>query len=343
MASSGDDQEDPSPNVLFDADFIKGAGRLEPSADERHRHAERAKAEAERLASIRRGDRSNHRIHRRAARAMRRHRPRSALTVVVLVALVSYAAIWAPNRGQSLVWASGLPIVQELAEGTKRPTPTPAASGDPLRRPTARVVRGTTYAFMAEQPRSSAPVTYDPCRPIAVVVNPRTAPPAGEQLVSEALAQLGGQAGFVFRHEGLVTEPPVEQRLPFQPEAYGDRWAPVLIAWSDPAESPRLHGPVAGIGGSTPISVSESQVAYVTGIVILDGPAFAQILSRDDGKDQARAIILHELGHLIGLAHVDDSSELMHDKNEGGVTTFGPGDLSGIAALRSSARCQPSL
>lgn len=140
-----------------------------------------------------------------------------------------------------------------------------------------------------------------------------------------------------------MTEPPVEQRLPFQPEAYGDRWAPVLIAWSDPAESPRLLGSVAGIGGSTSLPVSERQVVYVTGNVILDGPAFTQILSHDDGKDQARAIILHELGHLIGLAHVDDPSELMNDKNEGEATNFGPGDLSGIAALRSSARCQPSL
>lgn len=342
MASSEDDKEGPSP-ILFDADFIKGAGRRELSADERHRHAERAKAEAERLASIRRRDQRNHQLHRRAARAIRRHRPRSAVTAVVLVALVAYAAIWAPNRRQSLLWASGPPITQEIAAGTERPTARPADSAVPLRRPTAATVPGTTYAFMAVQPRSSVPVTYDPCRPIAVVVNPRSAPPAGAKLVDEALAQLGVQAGFVFRYEGLVTEPPVEQRLPFQPQAYGDRWAPVLIAWSDPAESPRLSGSVAGMGGSTSLPVSGSQLVYVTGSVILDGPAFAQILSGEDGMDQARAIILHELGHLIGLAHVSDSSELMHDKSEGGVTNLGPGDLSGIAALRSSARCQPTL
>lgn len=50
------------------------------------------------------------------------------------------------------------------------------------RRPAAtaggEIVPGVTYAFLTSQPGSSVPVTYDPCRAISVVVNPRTAPPA---------------------------------------------------------------------------------------------------------------------------------------------------------------------
>ncbi len=89
--------------------------------------------------------------------------------------------------------------------------------------------------------------------------------------------------------------------------------------------------------------MSDSESVYVTGTVTLDGPQFTEIVSRDQGFEQARAVLLHELGHLIGLSHVDDPRQLMHDKNSAGVTALAAGDLSGIAALRASARCHPML
>ena len=41
------------------------------------------------------------------------------------------------------------------------------------------------------------------------------------------------------------------QRAPYQPDAYGDRWAPLLIAWTTPEVAPQLKGKVIGTGGST--------------------------------------------------------------------------------------------
>ncbi len=51
---------------------------------------------------------------------------------------------------------------------------------------------------------------------------------------------------------------------------------------------------------------------------------------------------MHELGHLIGLSHVNDAQQLMHESNVG-LTAFAAGDLSGFAFLRATARCQPTL
>lgn len=80
----------------------------------------------------------------------------------------------------------------------------------------------------------------------------------------------------------------------------------MLIAWSDPDELAALDGSVAGVGGSTPASTpGDGPLVYVTGIVALDGPAFAEILAREDGYSVARAIVLHELAHLVGLDHVE--------------------------------------
>ena len=69
----------------------------------------------------------------------------------------------------------------------------------------------------------------------------------------------------------------------------------------------------------------------------LDTPVLTTILSRPDGEAEVRAIVMHELGHVVGLAHVDDPRELMYADNVG-QKAFGPGDLTGLAAL-GRGRC----
>ena len=61
-----------------------------------------------------------------------------------------------------------------------------------------------------------------------------------------------------------------------------------------------------------------------------------------DGRRVARSIVLHELGHLIGLAHVDDEQQLMFPEARREVPDFAAGDLTGLAALGSGA-CVPEL
>jgi hypothetical protein len=73
---------------------------------------------------------------------------------------------------------------------------------------------------------------------------------------------------------------------------------------------------------------------YTNGSVALDTPDLSRMLSIPKGRAVVRAVIMHELGHVVGLAHVHDRSELMHADNHG-LTTFGPGDLQGLAQLGS--------
>ena len=65
------------------------------------------------------------------------------------------------------------------------------------------------------------------------------------------------------------------------------------------------------------------------------------ILREPHGTESLRAIVLHELGHIVGLAHVDDPHELMYGDNIG-MTDFGPGDLTGLARLGQGA-CAPGV
>ena len=69
----------------------------------------------------------------------------------------------------------------------------------------------------------------------------------------------------------------------------------------------------------------------------LDSPQLAEVLSRPNGRSLVRAIVMHELGHVVGLGHVKDPGELMYEGNVGRLG-FGPGDREGLAAL-GRGRC----
>jgi predicted Zn-dependent protease len=80
----------------------------------------------------------------------------------------------------------------------------------------------------------------------------------------------------------------------------------------------------------------------VTGTVSLDAGRMPDILGFRDGEETARAIVLHELGHLVGLAHVDDGQQLMYPEARREVSDFASGDLAGLAVL-GAGRCVPGL
>ena len=75
------------------------------------------------------------------------------------------------------------------------------------------------------------------------------------------------------------------------------------------------------------------RIHFVTGMVVLDADAYSQMES--SGREQAERLILeHELGHVLGLDHVDDTRELMNAEYVG-QPGFGPGDTQGLRELHS--------
>lgn len=187
---------------------------------------------------------------------------------------------------------------------------------------------GGEYAFASTQPNSKEPVSWNPCRPIRYVVNPASAPDNWEELVQESVADISAATGFVFRDTGTSDERDFSDRIDGL-----NRPLPVLIGWADPEEVPRLAGEVAGLGGSTYLE-RNGRRTYITGSIALDSGLFAELADERHGDDLMRAIITHELGHVVGLDHVDDPDELMYEDNVG-QSGLGPGDLEGLALLGS--------
>jgi hypothetical protein len=173
-------------------------------------------------------------------------------------------------------------------------------------------------------------VTYDPCAPIHYVVNDRTAFDGSAKELRAAVAQVEKATGLVFIDDGKTDEAPITDRA-FRDKHYGKSWSPVLIAWSDRHEYGRLKK-AWGVGGSSRITLGTS-AWFVTGRVALNGPRLHDMYGRKNGPAQVRAVIMHELGHVVGLAHVSTRGEIMRPDTRDETTTWGPGDRAGLARL----------
>ncbi len=188
------------------------------------------------------------------------------------------------------------------------------------------------FVYTAKHP-DGTPVAFDPCRPVRYVVRPDGEPEGGADLLRWAFGQLATATGLQFLDEGPTTEAPTEHRRAYQRERYGDRWAPVLVAWSTPAESPLLTANVLGRAGPDVFgSPEKGESRYVSGIAVFHGPSIQRALSTGE-EDYARAVLLHELGHLVGLGHVDDPYQVMFDTNALPFGSYRAGDLRGLARL----------
>lgn len=182
-----------------------------------------------------------------------------------------------------------------------------------------------SYAFFATQPGGRQPVAWDPCSPIHFAVNPEGAPEGWEELVRRSITTIGRAAGLSFEYDGTTDDRSFSDRVGFRGAA------PVLVGWATEDEVPELAGDVAGIGGPVTRTMG-GRSRYVSGMVVLDQDSSDDLEGVRGGAEQQQAILMHELGHLVGLDHVDDAGELMFAANLGR-TTLGRGDLTGLALL----------
>lgn len=257
-------------------------------------------------------------------------RRRRGLVLVPLL-LLAVGAGWAVHVSDGDLASLVRPraYVEIDGEAVAVPLPEPA-QGRPL--PAVPVTTSGSHAFLHTAP-DGAPVGYDPCRPVRLVLRPDGMPEGGQALLDEAVAQVQAASGLALVAVGTTDEPPLLERPLIQPERYGEGWAPVLVAWSDEATVPELEGQVAGVGGSAAVPGADGAGTWLAaGRLVLDAEDIGGLLEREGGAAQARAIVVHELAHVLGLDHVDDAGELMHPVTSSR-TDLGPGDRQGLALL----------
>jgi hypothetical protein len=265
--------------------------------------------------------------------------PAPSLRVPVPVSVPRLAPVLLPSARRRPSWVGWLAAVASVAFavpmllGAAR---MPRSGG--LHAVTAISSQQWSAEFVDNQGK---PARWDPCTPIHYVVDFLYAPVGALSDVQQALANLAQASGMTFVYDGARSERPMRSRSPYQPDVYGDRWAPVLLSWSPPAETDLLNDPGAeavtvpialpgrvGVGGSIVSAEVVMNAARQLPVGFGPGPSEGEVL-------------MHELGHAVGLGHVDSRDEAMFPSVRG-IAAYGTGDLAGLRALGQPAGCHPA-
>jgi hypothetical protein len=303
---------------------------------------------AQRLAELDRVDRT---AALRLPAKPKQHRLGALVTLLIFALAVTGVVLLARRSGSHAATATSPALAgSNDGSGTASNALTPATADSPssgvgehLSRllPAATAPAGKAGYTLIKN-RSGATPRYDPCRAIHYVIREQNTPPGGDERIRQAVAAVSKATGLSFIEDATTTETPSLKRAAYLPDRYGDRWAPVMIAWTNPSEIAALSGSVAGYSGSTSYSAKPTDGwAYVSGSVFLDTPQLTALQAEPNGGVVEKVIIEHELGHLVGLGHVNDPTQIMNPTVEG-LTEYRAGDLRGLA-YEGRGSCHPEL
>ena len=188
-----------------------------------------------------------------------------------------------------------------------------------------------SHGWMSPNPDGS-PGRFSSCEPVRYLVNDQFAAPGAAADVTEAFRRISKASGLTFEFVGTTDVVPTS-RWAYQRYAPDPtRWAPVLIGWAPPGASDMLPGGDAAVGGPDVLPTPAGKL-FVSGSVVLNSdlndtytPGFGFGASRG-------GLLMHELGHLVGLSHVDDSTQIMAEAAGQRRAEFGAGDRAGLAIL----------
>jgi hypothetical protein len=206
--------------------------------------------------------------------------------------------------------------VAASAEGSFRVTAT--GDGDP---------RAYRFLYVSR----GAPARWNPCAVVTYRVNAATAAPTSRDDLREALRRVTYETGVRFRYLG-------ETR--YVPGARGFRYeADLVVAWSEPRMSRELGGDRAAAGGFTqPVAGRGGRPRIRNAFVVVDA---TRGLPGGFGEGETEGqVLLHELGHAMGLGHVEADAQIMrpelHDMK---AALYGAGDLTALRRLGRRAGC----
>lgn len=190
------------------------------------------------------------------------------------------------------------------------------------------------------------PIRWNPCEPIHYQVNLASAPDDALDEVREATDQVTQATGIAFTFDGVTDRTPEQQEQAFfLADVREEVWYPVLISWvpgdrfRSSFEGPASQGHALAVASPVQGEVETSD-QYTSAVVVVD--ADANLRSGFGGRYDLGLVLMHELGHVVGLAHVKDPAEVMFADPSGfprPIHDWGSGDLEGLELLGKDQGC----
>ena len=163
---------------------------------------------------------------------------------------------------------------------------------------------------------------WNPCQKLTYVVNDDRATSAQRDLLDSVILEAEHASGidFVYVGEtsgGLDGQPPQGARA--------------VIGFSDGSATPQLSGGTVGIGGGS----------FYAGTPTRDGSVasgYALFVNSFGTSVQQRELMLHEIGHMLGLGHINDATQVMNPYVVS-LDHYANGDRAGLHRLGSAQGC----
>lgn len=260
--------------------------------------------------------------------------------------LASISAVAAATLGLALVPASA-PTASPAATPATAPAATVLAGAASSAATVNGVVRraaprraalgSASYAFASVV--DDQPVRWNPCAPIRWTSNTTRGPAGGLDVLKASVARIAATTGTTWQYVGPTSTVPTSGYLPGSATA---AYPPVLLGWTDGAASDMLRSQPRSVLGMT--RSAWFGVQKPDGRKIVATRAAVVALDRTDalplrGGTSWTSVVLHELGHAMGLAHTPDSSQLMATVLPRTLTDLQAGDRAGLTRLGRTAGC----
>lgn len=169
---------------------------------------------------------------------------------------------------------------------------------------------------------------WDPCRTITWKFNPEGGYAGSLATVRAAIRQVSQATGIRFAYRGRT------DKVAFRDGAAAAHTR-LLISWASPVQVPDLRGSVVG----SALSLTGFDGYYKHAQLVLDRTEHLRPGFHTRGAADWGQVLLHELGHVMGLAHVRATDEVMHPDTTPQAHRYGAGDLAGLRAVGAGRPC----
>ncbi|QIK67683.1 matrixin family metalloprotease [Nocardioides sp. HDW12B] len=179
---------------------------------------------------------------------------------------------------------------------------------------------------------------WDSCSgPITWRFNPASAPSGGLDQVAGSFDRVHAATGLDFVYAGTTDVTP----QPIDPGASG---ADIVVGWIGGQSFAQRHGSAVGVGGAAYwtdhrlANGTRVKRAFEGGVVLNAG--YNDRMGSGFGSGVTWGdVLMHEIGHVIGLGHVSSDKQMMFGRVTARAARWGAGDLAGFRKVGDTMGC----